>query len=355
MKIVFLLPHVRISGGVKALLEYANRLQGMGHGVRLIVPGRKPKWYRPDLWLKTWAGGTSVLPPESVDWFYNRIPVETVPDFHPKFLPDADVLVASSWQTAAAAASLPDSKGRKFYFIQHHESLWTRDAEKARRTYTLPFAKIVISTWLKEVLAQTYGQESQVFVTPVDRELFDVGEKTWNRPRRICLLHHDYDWKGFADGIAAVRRVRERGLKATAVVFGEKAVDAEPIRRAAGFDVEYHYRPAGERLRSIYAGCDIYLCPSWHEGLGMPAMEAMACRCALATTDTGGCRDYAIHGRTALVSQPRDVEGLAKNLSALVSDERLLRELSENGYRKIQEFRWEDNCRELVRLFERSL
>ena len=99
----------------------------------------------------------------------------------------------------------------------------------------------------------------------------------------------------------------------------------------------------------------IFLCPSWYEGLGMTAMEAMACRCSLVTTDTGGCLDYAIDGQTALISLPQDVNGLSKNLTRLLDDEELLMVLSENGYRKIDEFDWDESCDRLMFLFKKRL
>jgi len=352
MKITFLLPHVRLSGGVKVLLEYANRLGTLGHETSVVVPGERIKWHRFDKKFRARRGGAVTLPADTVDWFPNRVPVIRVPRISGQFLPPADVLVASSWETAAAIEGFPESLGRKVYFIQHHECLWTRKKEEARRTYSLPYAKVVVSTWLRDILAGDYGQEALLLVPPVDREVFYCAEKKWNRPRRVCLLHHDYDWKGFAEGIRAVERVRQAGLPLEAVVFGEKIEDPAPLFETAGFPFEYHFRPAGKQLREIYSSCDMFLCPSWYEGLGLPAMEAMACSCALVTTDTGGCRDYAIDRETALVSAPKDVDALAENLTALIRDEALMKRLAVNGQKKIGAFCWEDNCRKLLELFE---
>ena len=93
---------------------------------------------------------------------------------------------------------------------------------------------------------------------------------------------------------------------------------------------EFVADPPQERLAWLYSRCPIYLCPSWDEGLGMPPMEAMACGAALCTYDNGGCRDYAIDGRTAVVAPRRDVDALARALGRLVEDrgfrERVARE-----------------------------
>ena len=40
MRITFLCPHVRIAGGVRAILAYADRLAARGHDTTLVVPAR---------------------------------------------------------------------------------------------------------------------------------------------------------------------------------------------------------------------------------------------------------------------------------------------------------------------------
>jgi len=354
VKINFLLPHVKISGGVKALLEYANRLQKMGHQVGLFVLGHTPKWYRLDKKWRATGEGLEILSPETVDWMDNNIPIKVLHTNDRRLVPAADILIASAWQTAEVAARFHPEQGEKFYFIQHYESLWSRDKNRSGKTYSLPMKKLVISTWLKEMLIEKHNQLAEILVTPVDRDIFFCDEKKWNSPRRVCLLHHDYDWKGYELGIEAIRQVRAQGREVELVVFGEKLEDPQSLFDSAQFSFEYHYRPTRDRLRKIYTSCDIYLCPSWYEGLGMPAMEAMACRCALATTNTGGCLDYAINEQTALVSPTRNADGLSQNLIRLLDDEILLQTLSENGCRKISELDWQDNCDRLVSLFENT-
>src|SRR3972149_6038774 len=77
------------------------------------------------------------------------------------------------------------------------------------------------------------------------------------------------------------------------------------------------------------------------EGLGMPSMEAMACGAALVTYDNGGCRDYALDGRTALVARRRDVAHLAQRLELAVCDPGLRAKLAREGMAHIKrEFDW---------------
>ncbi|MEK6666758.1 MAG: hypothetical protein AABZ20_10075, partial [candidate division NC10 bacterium] len=48
MRITFTCPHVRIAGGVRAILTYADRLARRGHEVTVVVPARDVAraWWR---------------------------------------------------------------------------------------------------------------------------------------------------------------------------------------------------------------------------------------------------------------------------------------------------------------------
>src|SRR2546426_10493403 len=97
MRITFLCPHVRIAGGVRAILTYADRLAGRGHRVTVLVPthgrlralGRRLRGVRPD-WLPSF-----------------RARIEGVTRWSPEWLPPGDGLVATAGQSAPFVAGPP--------------------------------------------------------------------------------------------------------------------------------------------------------------------------------------------------------------------------------------------------------
>jgi glycosyltransferase involved in cell wall biosynthesis len=297
-------------------LTYADRLAARGHDVTLVVPasGRVTA-----AWRSARGAGPAWMPGL-------RARITWVGRWSADALPDGDVVVATAWQSAAVVAGAAGRCGAKFYLVQHYESLYHGNPAAVDATYRLPLAKIVISTWLRDVLRERFGADAEVLVTPVDRALFHrvPVEVTTSRPR-VLMLHHEYAWKGVADGLAAMEQVRPRAPGLRLVGFGVK-----PPRGALPYD-EFHANPPQHALAALYSSCDIYLCPSWDEGLGMPPMEAMACGAALVTYDNGGCRDYARDGETAVVVPRRDVGALAAGLARLASDEALRARLAVAG------------------------
>ena len=309
-----LAPHVRIAGGVRAILTYADRLAARGHAVTLVVPVRGAL-------RAVWAN----LRRQGPDWMPGFRPrVRWVGRWQADALPHGDALLATAWQSAPVAAAAPARCGTKFYLVQHYESLYHGDAAAVDATYRLPLEPIVISTWLRDVLRERFGREAEVLVTPVDRALFHrvPAPVSTSRPR-VLMLHHEYAWKGVADGLRAVAAARTRVAGLRLVGFGVK-----PPRQALPYD-EFHANPPQTELAALYSSSDIYLCPSWDEGLGMPPMEAMACGAALVTYDNGGCRDYAMDGETALVVPRRDVDALGAALTRLAMDAPLRARLAE--------------------------
>jgi glycosyltransferase involved in cell wall biosynthesis len=336
MRITFLAPHLRIAGGVRAILGYADRLAGLGHTVTVLVAAGSH--------LRSWRRN---LARRGADWMPGlRARVVWTARWNARRLPDGDALVATAWQSAATTASAPARCGRKFYLIQHDESLYHGEPARVDETYRLPLRKIVISTWLADVMRERFASPAEVIVTPVDPALFHPMAGAPDDGRlRVLMLHHDYAWKGVADGLEAAAKVKPRHPEISLVGFGVK-----PPRAPMGYD-EFHENLPQDRLAWLYSRCPIYLCPSWDEGLGMPAMEAMACGSALCTYDNGGCRDYALDGRTALVAPRRDVDALARALARLAEDAELRQRLAREGQALVRSrFDWERAARRMEAL-----
>ena len=322
---------------MRAILTYADRLARSGHDVEVVVPaGNTPRawWFNARGAKSTFVGDLAAR----VRW---------VPRWRASGLREADVLLATAWQSAPVVANADARCGGKFYLVQHYESLYHGRPDAVDETYRLPLRKIVISTWLRDVMREKFGADADVLVTPVDQRLFHpVPDIPHGDTVRVLMLHHDYAWKGVADGMEAVARARAAGAELVLVGFGVK-----PPRRPLPYD-EFHENPPQETLARLYSSCEIYLCPSWDEGLGMPAMEAMACGAALVTYDNGGCRDYARDGDTALVARRRDVDDLAAKLARLVNDGTLRRRVAESGRELVtRSFDWAAAVRQLERLF----
>lgn len=274
-----------------------------------------------------------------------RVPLLTA-----DYVRDADVTVATTCENALLLEAYGPEKGRPFYLLQHDEGLYHFPREVADRAYKTRARKIVVSSWLQDILATQHGEDSDLLINPIDLAQFKklpIDRK--DDTVRILVLQHPYAWKGTAEGVAAVEEVRKAHPEVRLVMFGVREKDN------IGFTPdEYHFNVPQDKLAELYSGADIYLCPSWDEGFGLPSIEAMACGLALVTYDNGGSRDYAFHEDTALVARRRDTEDLTVQLERAVSDASLRRRISERGRGFVLGMPgWEQRVTELEELLSR--
>jgi glycosyltransferase involved in cell wall biosynthesis len=90
-------------------------------------------------------------------------------------------------------------------------------------------------------------------------------------------------------------------------------------------------------IAAVLAACDFCVMPFFEEGFGLAVVEAMAMRKAVAALDSGGPREFVEDGKSGLLSQPDDVDGLARNIHVLATDDRLRAEMGAYGRRRVEE------------------
>ncbi len=77
------------------------------------------------------------------------------------------------------------------------------------------------------------------------------------------------------------------------------------------------------------------------EGLGLVAVEAMGCGCAVVASDLPAVREAVIDGQTGLMARPADPAELAKKIAVLLDDDVLCRSLAESGRaHALENFNW---------------
>jgi L-malate glycosyltransferase len=77
---------------------------------------------------------------------------------------------------------------------------------------------------------------------------------------------------------------------------------------------------------------DLFILPSETESFGLSALEAMAMRVPVISTNSGGLPEVNIHGKTGYLSNVGDVDDMAKNALKLLKDSSLLESFKANAF-----------------------
>jgi len=92
------------------------------------------------------------------------------------------------------------------------------------------------------------------------------------------------------------------------------------------------------RLRHLYAASVAFVFPSYLEGFGLPAVEAMQCGAAMIASNRGSLPEVV--GDAGLLFDPHDAGELAERMTRVVADFALRETLQRKGLERVGAFTW---------------
>jgi glycosyltransferase involved in cell wall biosynthesis len=345
MKITFVMAGgFNLTGGERVIATYAKALQQRGHEV--LAVSRPP--VRPGLrdQLRSLRQGKGWITPAPQGPSHIRqanIPHRLLESFRPVTdtdVPDADIVIATWWETAEWVANLSPSKGAKVYFIQHHEVFDYLPQAQAAASYKLPLHKIVVAQWLLDIMREEYGDESASLVlNSVDTNQFYAPPRQKQPQPTVGLIYSAQDWKGCDISLKAFSIAAQQVPNLKLVAFGHALPSIElPLPSEA----EFVCTPSQAELKHLYAACDVWLFGSRTEGFGLPILEAMACRTPVIGTPAGAAPDLLPQGGGILVN-PNDPEDMARAIEKFCAlSEEEWQERSQQAYTTATAYTWED-------------
>jgi glycosyltransferase involved in cell wall biosynthesis len=344
MKITFVLPYAGLAGGIRVVAIYAERLRQRGHQIFIVsVPWQEMPFRRKvKRFLKGEGWPEKMSSASHLDGL--NITHKVLDSWRPVVdadVPDADVIVATWWETAEWVANLSESKGAKAYFIQHYE---THDGQPKRRveaTWTLPLHKITISRWLANLAAKQFGdQHVSLVLNSVDAHQFYAPPRGKRPFPTVGMLYSSKKWKGCDISLKAFAKAAQKIPNLHLIAFGEAALLPDlPLPPNS----DYFQQPDQSFIKNIYAQCDVWLSSSWSEGFCLPPLEAMACHCPVVSTDVGGLSDFISNGKEGYLVPPGKVDELAKRLIEVLSySDSRWQTMSKAAYLSATHYSWDD-------------
>ncbi|MFH0796817.1 MAG: glycosyltransferase family 4 protein [Candidatus Omnitrophota bacterium] len=357
------------SGTHRMLFEYANHLVLRSHQVTLIKSlgeksWRMPKGLRERIYRQSKKGlkrlAHRISGPEvrdyRVPWFHSKAEFIIVPSLAEKYLPDADILLFSTPLPVSVLTRIPDRKGRP---VMRVSDVVSSSSFIAHLPVEIPL--IAISSLDKSLLSERFPERKFfVCVNGVNTNFFSYPERIFKPAEVIGMLFRQgrRTYRGMDDGVAALQLIHRKypHLKFRSAGFRREEwlpdfIEFRNVSRTHFYPrlfqeewlpdvdfIEFWNEYEQRRLVDFYCSLDICLFPSRIESCPNPPMEALACKCALVSTEVGGIDDFTVPGKTALVVPPGRPELLAEKVITLIENPLMLKEIALAGYQKIQDF-----------------
>ena len=108
-----------------------------------------------------------------------------------------------------------------------------------------------------------------------------------------------------------------------------------------------------EDLPYIYNLAEFFVYPSFYEGFGLPALEALSCGKAVISSNTSSLPE--VTGEAAILVDPNEVGQLQGAIKKLDTDGKLREELSDKALCQARKFSWENTAKSTLNVYEEVL
>lgn len=320
MKITFLAPHTRVSGGIKTIFSLATGLANAGYTVDVIATKIKDPvmaWY----------------PHKKIN-FNLHDSRKIGGNLKKRLYINCDCII-----NFGDGPEVSQAKGKRILYFQ---GFVTENGKLERRNLRRNYDCVVVtSEWLYET-AVASGAKHVVRIPPGLDSLFKRMDVAENRVPVIGGLYHTLPTKNFGMFTDTVCKLfATHKIKLQALVLSSSIVPR--IDDFEYYNIPYSIitNPPIGMLPYVYSSCNLWLSTSKSEGFGLTNLEAMACHCPVVWQHNGGLQEYMQHAENCMVVS--NVDEAITSVQTVFSNRDLREKLKDNGRKLASRFTWKNS------------
>jgi len=215
----------------------------------------------------------------------------------------------------------------------------------ARHVHTI-FAP---SQYVKQKVMKRFGVDN-VVVTPngVDKSVFypNLTPPPFEFPKKYILFVGSIQPRKNLDGLMqAWHKIKDEFKDTWLVVAGEPGRVFRGIKFFGDERIRFLGYVPDSDLPALYSNAELYVLPSFDEGFGLPALEAMACGTPVLVSNGGALP--GIVADAGIIFDLEKPEGLSRAMTEILSNPQLRSSLKEKGLIRARKFSWHSTA-ELV-------
>jgi glycosyltransferase involved in cell wall biosynthesis len=116
-------------------------------------------------------------------------------------------------------------------------------------------------------------------------------------------------------------------------------------------DARYLGYVTDDELIYLYNLCTLFVFPSWHEGFGLPVLEAMSCGVPVIAANTSSLPEVV--GTSHALFDPFDVDSITNKITESLTDEVFLTFLKKHGQKQASRFTWDKTAVKAINAWEK--
>jgi N-acetyl-alpha-D-glucosaminyl L-malate synthase BshA len=210
-----------------------------------------------------------------------------------------------------------------------------------------------VSKNLKQTTNRLFNIKNDIKVVYnfIDVEKYDLLKET--ECKRIALAKPNERILTHISNFRPVKRVEDvikvfyevnKEIPSKLLMIGEgpERIKAESLVNKLKISDDVIFLGNSNEVAKILCYSDVFLLPSETESFGLAALEAMAAKTAVISTNTGGLPEVNIHGETGFLSDLGNIEDMARNAISILQDDKTLNRFKENAKEHTKRFSLEN-------------
>lgn len=205
-----------------------------------------------------------------------------------------------------------------------------------------------VSADLKEDTKNHFEIKNEIEVIPnfIDFTRFSAKPKDHFKkaiaPNNERILIHTSNFrkvKRTSDVIKMFKLILDK-IPSKLLMVGDGPDRANNEQLCRDLDICDHVRFLGKQdaIEEILSVSDLFLMPSETESFGLAALEAMACKVPVITSNAGGLPELNVDGFCGYMSNVGDVDDMAAKAISILEDDEVLNRFKENAFTRAQDF-----------------
>ena len=243
-----------------------------------------------------------------------------------------------------------------------------------------PFFKIIIKYLFSKAIFLAQGENWKLFASQklnisekrikvlhnwtATEKLLSIGEKRKIENRSDIVSFIFVGWlekeKGVLEILNSIKKLNDKNHSLFFTFIGngklmKTAKDFATKNQLEDFITFEGWKP-NNQLDEYYKSADVFVLPSWAEGMPNALIEALSCGLASITTNVGMIPNYLKDNYNALLINPKSTEELTIAMEKLIIDKNLKLKLSKNAYKvAIKYFSTEKGLKSLSELIKNEI
>lgn len=155
--------------------------------------------------------------------------------------------------------------------------------------------------------------------------------------------------------IKALGKLKDPNIHYIICGKGSQKENLKNLAKEQGVQKNIHLLGYRLDVVDICKQADLFIFPSYREGLGVAALEAMFCGLPLITSNIRGPVDFMRDGQTGYLCNPNDVDSFATTIKKLKENPYLCEQMGENNKKVVLPFLLDNTKREVLELVQHIL